>query len=168
MRIGLARSETARRVALARMTRSFCFALCFAVATGGLASPPAFAAEASRALLAANLDPAKTAECHRVNEVTPALFGGRDITAYDFTGESARKLKQVMDSVVEQAVPDASLIHLVVVRGTDHALAFLFGRDGCHTVTVELDLASMDTVFANAGVAAPFDKGLQRLNGIAI
>jgi len=147
--------------------RCLCIALCLSVTTG-VTSPFAMATEASRALLAANLDPSKTAECHRVTEVTPALFGGRDITAFDFTGESARKLKQVMDSVVEQAVPDASLIHLVVVRGKDHALAFLFGRDGCHTVTIDLDLASMDAVFANAGVAPPFDKGLQHLNGIAI
>jgi hypothetical protein len=124
--------------------------------------------EASRALLSANINASKAAACHRVEEIKPVLFAARDITAYDFTGETARKLKAVMEAMLEQAAPDAPLIHVVVVSGSNEALAFLFGANGCHTVTVDLDLASMDAVFANAGVTAPFDRQLARLNGVAI
>ena len=143
--------------------------LAIAFAVNGLwSTAQAGQSEASRALLAANLDPSKSAVCHRVEEIRPALFAGRDITAYDFSGETARKLKQVMDAVIEQPVPDASLVHVVVVGGTKQALAFLFGTDGCHTVTLDLDLAAMDAVFASAGVPSPFDPKLARLNGVAI
>ena len=171
MRLGLTDSAAGGRrtpAAPASAWLALGLSLAIAFAVDGLwSTAQAGQSEASRALLAANLDPSKAAVCHRVEEIRPALFAGRDITAYDFTGETARKLKQVMDAVIEQPVPDASLVH-VVVGGTKQALAFLFGTDGCHTVTLDLDLTAMDAVFASAGVPSPFDAKLARLNGVAI
>ena len=73
-----------------------------------------------------------------------------------------------MAAMAEQAVPDAALIKVVLLPNTDRALAFLFGRDGCHTVTLDLDVRSMEAVFATAGVTAPFDPKLAKLNGVEI
>ena len=139
-----------------------------ALAGSAFAASAQSGSDAARSLLAANIDPAGAPGCHRATEIAPVLFAGREITAYDFTAETAVKLNGVMAAMAEQAVPDAALIKVVLLPDTDRALAFLFGRDGCRTVTLDLDVRSMEAVFATAGVTAPFDPKLAKLNGVEI
>src|SRR4051794_34298073 len=43
---------------------------------------------------------ATTAQCHRVDEVSAALFPRQSVIGYDFTGGDAGKLGQAMDAAV--------------------------------------------------------------------
>ena len=53
-------------------------------------------------------------------------------------------------------MPEASLVRVVLLPREERAVAFQFDADGCQTVTLDLDVVSMEAVFATARVAAPF------------
>jgi len=123
-------------------------------------------AGAGQALLAQNSSPSADAgACYGPAEVKPEVFPDRPVVMHDFTGSQAGKLSGVIAALVEQAVPPAALVMLVLPSDSGQALAFEFAADGCHTVTLTLDLASMAAVFQTAGVAAPFDAPFSRAAG---
>jgi hypothetical protein len=128
----------------------------------------AIAGEASQSLFSTTHNASKNGVCHRVDEVKSSLFPKMDVAAYDFTGADAGKLHQALDQVAEHPAPPATLVRLVLVPAMDEALAFQFGADGCHTVTLALDFGAMASVFETAGVAAPFGKTFYQLPAMSI
>ena len=98
--------------------------------------------------------------CHHVEEVSAALFPRQSVVGYDFTGGDAGKLGQAMDAAVSgsahAAPPPATLVRLVLLFSTREAIAFQFGSDGCHVMTLDLNLEDMGNLFDKAGVRAPF------------
>lgn len=137
------------------------------VAFAALPTHRAAANDAARSLLASTSSAAPTA-CYTADQIKAVLFPREQIVAYDFTGGDAAKLKNVMDVVASEVAPNAALVRVVLVPDTNEAIAFQFGNDGCHTVTLDLDWAQMSRVFQSAGVAAPFGPTFYQSPGIAI
>jgi len=125
---------------------------------------------ASNGLLSAiNVRVAPT-PCHKVDEVSAALFPRQTVIGYDFTGGDAGRLGQAMDAAVTASATPASttLVRLVLLYATREAIAFQFGSDGCHVMTLDLNLEDMGTLFDKAGVRAPFGSTYYQLTGRAI
>jgi len=137
-------------------------------ASGAFFAHQSAAAESASALLRSVNVQSSSSVCHRVDEVNGALFPSQHVVGYDFSGSDASKLKKQMDGVVEAAAPDATLIRVVLVPAADEAIAFQFGNDGCHTLTVDLDLRHMGQLFESAGVRAPFGETYYQITGRAI
>jgi hypothetical protein len=171
MRTNLTGSATTARHACGDGLRTRCLlaaaSLIIAGAAASVAYQPARSGEAPHSLFSTTVDPAK-AVCHRVDDVKSTLFPKMEVAAYDFTGADAGKLHAALDDVAEHAAPPAALVRLVLVPANDEALAFQFGADGCHTVTLALNFGAMAGVFETAGVAAPFGKTFYQLPSMAI
>jgi hypothetical protein len=123
--------------------------------------------DAARSLLASSIS-ATPQDCYTADQIKAVLFPRQQIVAYDFTGVDAARLKDVMDVVATEVAPSAALVRVVLVPATNEAMAFQFGVDGCHTVTLDLDWSQMSRVFQSAGVAAPFGATFYQSPGIAI
>jgi hypothetical protein len=123
--------------------------------TAVIAVEPAHGAEANP-LFSALMDPSSPAACHKAAEVKPALFPNQQTVTHDFSGAEADKLKPVMAALIEQPVPEAALIRVVFLPEAQRAWAFQFGADGCHTVTLALDVPSLEMVFATARMPSLF------------
>ena len=128
-----------------------------------LSYQPAGAREKTHSLFSTTVEATGPAVCHKVDEVQSALFPKMIVAAYDFSGADASKLKGALDEVTERDTPAVTLVRLVLIPATDEALAFQFGMDGCHTVTLELNFAAMGVVFEEAGVDAPFGRTFYQL-----
>jgi hypothetical protein len=139
-----------------------------AFASGALLANQPAAAETASALLRSLNAQSTSLVCHKVDEVNEALFPSEHVVGYDFSGTDAAKLKKQMDGVVEVAAPDASLIRLVLVPAANEAIAFQFGKDGCHTLTLDLDVREMGKLFESAGVGAPFGATYYQITGRSI
>jgi hypothetical protein len=124
---------------------------------------------------------ATTAQCHKVDEVSAALFPRQSVIGYDFSGGDAGKLGQAMDAAVaamatsntsgvsaHAGTAGATLVRLVLLYATQEAIAFQFGSDGCHFMTLDLDLDDMGALFDRAGVRAPFGSTYYQSTGRAI
>jgi hypothetical protein len=162
----------------------FWLTLLLAIAVCGLVSSGFDAAGAESAptpggglLSAINVRAAPTAQCHKVDEVSAALFPRQAVVGYDFTGVDAGKLGQAMDAAVGgaganggtiHAAAGAALVRLVLLYSTREAIAFQFGSDGCHFMTLDLTLEEMGTLFDKAGVRAPFGPTYYQGTGRAI
>jgi hypothetical protein len=129
-------------------------------------------------LTAINVRPPQSAVCHRVDEVSAALFPSQAVVGYDFAGADADRLALAMDppppsatravAAASQAGAEASLIRVVLLFQTREAIAFEFGADGCHSMTRDLGLDEMGRVFEQAGVRAPFGATFYQSSGRAI
>jgi hypothetical protein len=128
----------------------------------------AVANETSHSLFSTTVEPSGPGVCHKVDEVQSTLFPKMTVAAYDFSGADANKLKGALDEVTERNAPAVALVRLVLIPDTDEALAFQFGMDGCHTVTLALNFAAMEVVFEEAGVAAPFGRTFYQLPMLSI
>ena len=114
--------------------------------------------------------------CHKVDEVSAALFPRQTVIGYDFTGGDAGRLGQAMDAAVtanaagavHAATTSTALVRLVLLYSTREAIAFEFGSDGCHVMTLDLNLEDMGNLFDKAGVRAPFGSTYYQLTGRAI
>jgi hypothetical protein len=133
-----------------------------------LSYQPAAAGEASHSLFSTTVEATGPAVCHKVDEVQSALFPKMTVAAYDFSGADAKKLKGALDEVTERDAPAVTLVRLVLLPATNEALAFQFGMDGCHTVTLELNFEAMEGVFDQAGVDAPFGRTFYQLPALSI
>jgi hypothetical protein len=149
----------------ASFSQSFRVAAFAAMAVlAAVAGRGAVAAEPGRVLLSKiNVQPPPSAVCHTVDEVNLGLFPRQQVIGYDFAGDEAGKLSQAIHGNVKAAPADAALIRLVLIFSADEALAFQFGSDGCHLMTVDLDVREMALVFERAEVAAPFGSTWSRL-----
>jgi hypothetical protein len=142
-----------------RLAAFAAFAVLAAMPAGSVA-----AAEVARGLLTrVNVHLPQPAVCHTVEEVNLALFPRQQIIGYDFAGSDATRLSRAMRGAVQGTPPDAALIRLVLIFSADEALAFQFGSDGCHMMTVDLAVREMALVFERADVAAPFGSTWSRL-----
>ncbi len=106
--------------------------------------------------------------CHKVEEVKATLFPKMTVAAYDFSGADAGKLRGALENMTEHEAPDVTLVRLVLIPATDEAIAFQFGMDGCHTITLELNFKAMRVVFDNAGVDAPFGSTFYQMPALSI
>ena len=124
-------------------------------------------------LSAINVRIAPSAQCHRLDEVSAALFPRQSVVGYDFTGGDAGKLGQAMDAAIGGSGPGAhgtspAVVRLVLLYSTREAIAFQFGSDGCHVMTLDLNLEDMGNLFDKAGVRAPFGPTYFQATGRAI
>lgn len=133
-----------------------------------LADQPAIAGDTSRSLFSTTIDASRPAVCHKVDEVKATLFPRLTVAAYDFTGADAGKLKGALEDITERDAPDVALVRLILIPATDEALAFQFGMDGCHTITLALNFKAMRVVFDHAGVDAPFGSTFYQLPALSI
>jgi hypothetical protein len=156
-----------RDVRLVSVPSSLCAAAAFAalaILAAVTAAEGVRAAEPARVLLSRiNVQVPQPAVCHTVEEVNLALFPRQQVIGYDFVGSDAARLSREMGAAVKAAAADASLIRLVLIFSADEALAFQFGKDGCHLMTVDLAVREMALVFERADVAAPFGSTWSRL-----
>jgi hypothetical protein len=121
------------------------------------AVPVATAGEVPRSLLpTTNVSVTQSSVCHRVDEVNAALFPQQRIIGYDFAGTDARNISQAIRALDDEGAPEAATVRVVLVLATYETIAFQFGADGCHVMTIRLEFDEMMQVFERAGVTPPF------------
>jgi hypothetical protein len=134
----------------------------------GAGTAPAASAAALLTTINVRAAPAPLATCHRIDEVNAGLFPRTEVIGYDFSGADAHALGEAMDATIRTVGPDAATIRLVLLFATREAIAFRFGGDGCHTMTVDFEIEKMHLVFERAGVQAPFGSTYYQLSDRAI
>jgi hypothetical protein len=152
-----------RHWAMGRLTLTVVAFAAIAVLAAITGDGSAAAGDTARALLSRVNVQVPQPVCHTVDEVNVGLFPRQQVIGYDFAGADAGRLSRELRTAVAAASPDAALIRLVLIFSADEALAFQFGSDGCHIMTVDLDVRAMGLVFERADVAAPFGSTWSRL-----
>jgi hypothetical protein len=141
--------------------------LAFLLASGGapFCLTSAIAGEtAHRALLSnINVQVPSSGTCRRPDDVNAALFPQQKVIGYDFSGSEAGRLSHAMRTVLQMPAPDAALIRVVLNLGNYETIAFQFGTDGCHIMTLGLEFDEMMDIFDAAGVIAPFGPTYSRI-----
>jgi hypothetical protein len=142
-------------------------AIAIAGASGAGGALAADGAPAWGLLSAVNVRVTQPAACHHVDEVNAALFPWQQPVGYDFAGADAGKLNTAMSAEL-RAPGEVSVIRVVLLFSTREAIAFQFGADGCHVMTLDMRIEDMGALFDRAGVSAPFGSTYYQGTGRAI